>query len=427
MRRCSMAKMRTLSIIKRELREKLLSKTFIFMTILLPVLMFGLIGFQALLVNYQGESNVNLEVVSEIPNLNAELKTAFDDQSFVKDSTYSISFSDMNRSEFDEYLKNKNPQLISEQITGIVFIPDEALNDKKIEYYSKTPKNNSLQRKVRPVINNTLVKTFFMGRDITNEELTFAGSNIDVTEFKISEGEEAEEEGVGNLILAYIFAFLLYISLLMMGSMTMQSVIQEKSNRIVEVLLSSVSSRDLMAGKILGASITGVLQMAIWLLPVMLLISTTWFVLPAKFILDISMYHLLYLLINFFIGLVTFIGLFATIGSIFENAQEAQSGMWPVMMLIIIPFFIALSMVQNPANQIAEIASVLPFASIIVMPVKMTLVDVHLWQFVLSIVVNIATIVLLFPFAGKIYRIGILRTGKKPSWGEVVKWLRFKN
>ncbi|NOG99469.1 MAG: ABC transporter permease [Ignavibacteriae bacterium] len=422
-----MAKMRTLSIIKRELREKLLSKTFIFMTILLPVLMFGLLGFQALLINYQGENDVNLEVVSEIPDLNDDLKVEFDERSFVKDSVYSISYSYMSKTEFDEHVKNKNAQLISEEITGIVFIPKEALQNKKFEYYSKTPKNISLLRKVRPVINNTLVKTFFKGRDITDEELTFAGNSIEVTEFKISEGEEAEEEGVGNLILAYIFAFLLYISLLMMGSITMQSVIQEKSNRIVEVLLSSVSSRDLMAGKILGASITGLLQMAIWLLPVMLLISTSWFVLPAKFILDISMYHLLYLLINFFIGLVTFIGLFATVGSIFENAQEAQSGMWPIMILIIVPFFIALSMIQNPANQIAEIASMLPFASIIVMPVKMTLVDVHLWQFILSIVVNITTIVLLFPFAGKIYRIGILRTGKKPSWGEVVKWLRFKN
>lgn len=182
-----------------------------------------------------------------------------------------------------------------------------------------------------------------------------------------------------------------------------------------------------MTGKILGASITGVMQMAIWLLPIVALISTTWFVLPAEFVLDITLYHVLYLLLNFFIGLITFLGLFATIGSIFENAQEAQSGMWPVMMLIMIPFFIALSMVRNPANPIAEISSMLPFASIMVMPVKMTLVDVKPWQFILSIVVNIATIILIFPAAGKIFRIGILSTGKKPSWGEVVKWLRYKN
>lgn len=418
---------RTLSIIKRELREKMLSKAFILMTILLPVFMFGIIGFQTLLINYEGDDNIKLEIISELENLSSELKTEFQNKSFVEDGSYSITFDTMTRENFVEHLTSKNNDLVNESLTGIVFIPENSLADKKIEYYSKTPKNLTVTRKVSPIINQVLVKSFFEGREITNEELTFAGSNVDITEYKISEGDKVEEQGVGNLVLAYIFAFLLYISLLIMGSMTLQSVIQEKSNRIVEVLLSSVSSKELMTGKILGASITGVMQMAIWLLPIVALISTTWFVLPAEFVLDITLYHVLYLLLNFFIGLITFLGLFATIGSIFENAQEAQSGMWPVMMLIMIPFFIALSMVRNPANPIAEISSMLPFASIMVMPVKMTLIDVKPWQFILSIVVNIATIILIFPAAGKIFRIGILSTGKKPSWGEVLKWLRYKN
>ena len=181
-----------------------------------------------------------------------------------------------------------------------------------------------------------------------------------------------------------------------------------------------------MAGKILGASITGVLQMAIWLSPIFVLVSTTIFILPPEFTIDITYGQIFYLLFNFFLGLVTFIGLFATVGSIFENSQEAQSGMWPVMLLIIIPFFIALSMMKNPTNPIAEIASLAPFASIIVMPAKMTLVDVPIWQFLLSIAINIATILLIFPVAGKIYQVGILRTGKKPKWSEVVRWLKYK-
>jgi len=114
------------------------------------------------------------------------------------------------------------------------------------------------------------------------------------------------------------------------------------------------------------------------------------------------------------------------IGSIFENSQEAQSGMWPILMLILIPFFIAMSMMKNPTSPIAIVASMFPFANIIVMPARMTLVDVPIWQFVLSIAVGILTIIALFPLAGKIFRIGILRTGKKPSWGEVIKWLKYK-
>ena len=212
----------------------------------------------------------------------------------------------------------------------------------------------------------------------------------------------------------------------MIGSMVMQSVIQEKANRIVEVLLSSVKSKELMMGKIFGAAITGVIQMAIWLSPVILVISTTWFALPKEMTFNITLGQIGYLLINFFIGLLTFVGLFATVGSIFEDPQDAQSGMWPVLLLIMIPFLIAMAMMQNPENQIAKIASMFPFAAIIVMPTRMTLMDVPTWQVVVSFFVNIGTVLLLFPVAGKIYRVGILMTGKKPKWSEVVKWFKYK-
>jgi ABC-2 type transport system permease protein len=249
---------------------------------------------------------------------------------------------------------------------------------------------------------------------------------VNFTGFKVSKDQAIEEAGYGNLILSYLFTFLLYISLLMMGQMTMQSVMEEKNSRIAEVLLSSVNSRELMTGKIFGASITGIFQMAVWLAPIILVSSTSLFLLPKSIIISITAGQVIYLLINYFIGLVTFLGLYAMIGSIFSNPQEAQSGMWPIIMLIMIPFFIAMSLVKNPMNPIAIIASMFPFANIIVMPARMTLSDVPIWQFILSILVGIATIFAIFPVAGKIFSIGILRTGKKPSWGEVVKWLKYK-
>ena len=416
---------RTLAVIKRELREKVLSKTFIFSTILLPVLMFGILGIQALIMTYEGDNNTKIEIISETNELTSRFYE-LDSLSFVKNGSYTFIYKTMSKQQFEEYIKEIKSEIVNDKLTGIIYVPETALADKKIEYYSKTPKNFTVTEKIDGPINKILIDAYFSGKNLSDEELSFARKSINFTGFKVSEEEEIEEEGYGNLVLAYLFSFLLYISLLMSGSMTMQSVIEEKNNRIVEVLLSSVSSRELMAGKILGASITGVLQMAIWLSPVFVLVSTTLFVLPPELTINITYGQIFYLLFNFFLGLITFIGLFATVGSIFENSQEAQSGMWPVMLLIIIPFFIALSMMKNPTNPIAEISSLAPFASIIVMPAKMTLVDVPLWQFILSIIINIATILLLFPLAGKIYRVGILRTGKKPKWSEVVKWLKYK-
>ena len=173
------------------------------------------------------------------------------------------------------------------------------------------------------------VEKYFKSKNIPVEELKYARLSVDISSFKITKGEEIKEEGYGNLILSYLFSFLLYLSLIMMGSMVMQTVIQEKSNRIVEVLLSSVTSTELMVGKILGAAITGLLQMIIWISPIILVASTTWFVLPENLTIDITFMQVAYLLFNFFLGLLIFVGLFATVGSIFEDPQDAKSGMWP--------------------------------------------------------------------------------------------------
>ena len=416
---------RTLAIIKRELKEKLLSKTFILMTILLPVMMFGFIFIQTYVMNYQGGDKDKIVIASFSDEITSRLTTEMDSK-FQKNAHLSFEFKTMDNYSFTDYLKKNNENLSKGKISGLIYIPKTALKDKNVNYYSKTPKNFSLLNKLRGPINKVLVEVYFTGKNIPYEELAFARDKVDIKSFKISENKKAEEEGFGNLALAYLFTFLLYLSLIMIGSMVMQSVIQEKANRIVEVLLSSVTSKELMIGKIFGAAITGIIQMAIWLSPVILVISTTWFALPKELTFSITIGQIGYLLVNFFIGLLTFVGLFATVGSIFEEPQDAQSGMWPVMLLIIIPFLIAMAMMKNPENQIAKIASMFPFASIIVMPARMTLMDVPAWQFVVSFLVNIGTVLALFPIAGKIYRVGILMTGKKPKWSEVVKWFKYK-
>jgi len=416
---------RVIALIRRELREKLLSKTFLLMTILLPVLMFGIFGVQTFIMSFDSEKNI-IEIVASSSDIATNLQSVLGESSFVKDSTIIPIISYMGKSKFDEYVKTKEEDLLNENITGIIFIPESALIDKKIQYYSKTPKNMRLLERIDNPINQVLIEKHFLSKNIPVDELKYARLSVDISSFKISKGEEIKEEGYGNLILSYLFSFLLYLSLIMMGSMVMQTVIQEKSNRIVEVLLSSVTSKELMIGKILGAAITGLLQMAIWISPVILVASTTWFVLPENLAIDITFIQIAYLLFNFFLGLLIFVGLFATVGSIFEDPQDAQSGMWPVMLLIMVPFFISMSMIENPTNPVASIASMSPFAAVIVMPAKMAMVDVPLWQVLVSTLVNILTVIAIFPIAGKIYRVGIMMTGKKPSWIEVIKWLKYK-
>jgi ABC-2 type transport system permease protein len=417
---------RTLAVIKRELRSRLMSKSFILMTLLIPVFLIGILGVQTFLVQYSGGEKYNLEIISTRPQLEKELNTEFAGNQDVKSGNLVLAFNALDSVQFEKHLNEIKPQILNKKISGVVYIPERALNNKNVQYYSLNPNNIALFNKLKGTINKVLVDNYFSNKKLSSAEIEFARNNVDFEGFKVSEKETFEKVGAGNIILAFLFTFFLYFSLILIGTMMMRSVVEEKNNRIVEVLLSSISSKELLTGKILGMSITSLIQMAIWLLPVFFLVATTWFMLPPEITLTIGLPHLFYFLFNFFIALITFLGLYATLGSIFDNDQDAQSGQWPLMMLIMIPFFIAISMVSNPENSIARIASFIPFASLIVMPARMTILEVPLWQIILSAVINIAVMISLFPISGKIYQVGILSTGKKPKFSEVVKWLKYK-
>ncbi len=416
---------RTKAVIKRELKEKILSKTFILMTLLLPLFMIGLLAFNTFLFFYTGEDSAKLIIISESPELTSGLQKDFSKLPIVMNGKYQITFETEPKSKIQGEIENRKKDLLDNKITGVVFIPQTALKDKKIEYYSKSPSNNSLFEKIKGTINQALVDNYFLGRQLSNEDIEYARNSVNFNGFRISSDNKIEETTAGAMIISKLFAFLLYFSLMFIGMMMMRSVVEEKNTKIVEILLSSVNSKEMMIGKIVGTALTGLLQMAIWILPIVLLITSSLFVIPQEYMPTVTLGQMIYFLINYFVGLITFLGLFATVGSIFDNDQDAQSGIWPIMMLIMIPFFISFAVGENPDSMLAKITSLLPFSSIIVMPARMSLVEIPIWQFVVSVIVNVATMLAIFPFAGKIYRIGILLTGKKPQWSEVIKWLRF--
>ena len=417
---------RTIAVIKRELKNRLFSRTFILMTLLIPLFLFGILAFQTFVMTYDGNERSNLILVTENENLTQKINKEFDSLDFIKKGSISVHYKTMGRNNFNKYLEDNKINILEDKISGIIFVSNNSIKDKKIEYYSKNPKNNQLFEKLKTPLNNVLLQIYFADKRLTTDEINYVKEKLDFNEYRVSSGKKIEEEGVGNTIVSFLFSFLLYFSLLFTGTMMMRAVVEEKNNRIVEVLLSSVNSNELMTGKIIGTSITGVIQMAIWMLPLMFVISTSYFALPPEFAITLTMGQLFYFLFNFFIALVIFIGMFASVGAIFDNDQDAQSGIWPLMIIIMIPFFIALGMQGNPDNTLAKVGSMFPFASLIIMPARMSLIEVPTWQFIISIIVNLATLVIIFPIAGKIYRVGILMTGKKPKWGEVIKWVKYK-
>lgn len=415
------------AVINREIKTKIATKAFIFSTLSFPLMMALMIGINVFIAMYEGDSGTKLAIVASSEEQTTMLRQEFEKRDFVKDSTYVISYYTIPSENFDAEFKVFKKQLIDGKINSLIKINDDSFQKKAVSLYSANAKNLTLEDKISGALNTVFIGKYFESKNISGDDIDFAKSRVDFSNLKISEDEEIKEENGGQLALAYVFLFMLYISLLMMGSMLMQAVIEEKQNRIIEVILSSMKAQEFMIGKIAGNVIVSLLQMAIWLSPILIIVGFSLPVLPKEIIITINWLQIVYFFINFMLGLVIFLGLFATIGSIYDSPQDAQSGVWPVMMLIIIPFVLSFTLIKNPSNSMGTILSFCPFTNIMVMPVKMTLVDVAWYELVGAMIVNLLTIYFIFPLAGKIYRIGVLITGKKPSLKEVIGWLKLSN
>jgi ABC-2 type transport system permease protein len=416
---------RSKAILKREIKQQIFTKKFVIMTVTMPLIMIVVMGLQFVIATFDREELSDIHILTESAQFQDLVRNQLSSDDFESRDLYRFEYQVVAASGVDAYVDMQRPALLSGELTGVLFIPDSARDDKKATYYASNPANQNLLQRLREQLNRALVNEYFSNLNIAPEAVGYARTNVSIDGIRISR-EGNTTQNPGNLVIAFGFTMLIYISLLSMGPSVMGSVNEEKTSRIVEVLMSAVSAQELLYGKIMGTAVAGLVQMAIWISPVVVVSLMS---LPAlammDFNLQLDVFQILYFLLNYLMGLVVFLSIFAAMGAMFDTPQDAQASMMPVMMLIIIPFVLAFSMARNPANVLAEVSSMLPFATILVMPARMTLIDVPLWQLGVATLVNFATFYACIRGGAKIYRITILMTGKRPNWSEVWKWLRY--
>lgn len=416
-----MLNFRTKAVLKREIKTQIFSKAFIFMTILMPILIFGVYGVMGFVMTVDQDKVSYISVTSDSP---AVLQQLEEELGKSKSKLIVFDYVKLGDKTVDSFIDENRVHLLSDSITGVVHVPSSAFSSKDVAYYSSNPKNLTVRSRLKSALNSVFLKDYFKQTNITEDQVSYIKRNVGINSIVVTEEATEEDSGIGKMIVAGMFAFFLYLSVLMIGMAVMRSTTEEKINRVVEVLLSSVSSRELMQGKIIGSALTGLAQMLIWTSPILVVSLVSSISLPNDIQIDVTFMQILYFLTNYAIGLITFVSLFAAVGSTFDNDQDAQQGVMPLMMLIMIPFYIAMALFANPANSFGVVASMVPFASIIVMPVRLALIDVPTWQIALQLLINLGVMYFCIVAAGKIYRIGVLMTGKKPKWSEIIGWLK---
>jgi ABC-2 type transport system permease protein len=282
---------------------------------------------------------------------------------------------------------------------------------------------NQLER----ALNRIRIREKIAARGLPSDLAAELEKRIDLKAFKVSAQGTAEEKGAG-IVAALIFFFLMYSTFFMYGYQVMRGVIEEKSNRIVEVIIASVRPTELMLGKIIGIGLVGLTQYCAWALIAMNLSLPA--VTAAMASSDMGVPHIPLSMIGFFIlffvlGYFLYASVYTAIAAPFNTDQEAQQLAMIPMFMILAGIAVYPAVVYNPSGGIAVLASLIPFTAPLTMFLRTALSEPPIWQILASVVFLIGTIFALAWFAGRIYRVGILMYGKRPTIPEIVRWVRY--
>lgn len=434
-------------IIKREFIAKVRNKSFIVMTFLSPLLfvaMAVLIGFLA---------NINQGEVKKIAVF--DQGNFFTKDELVSDKKYEYQYlSDM---DFDNAKK-----IASESYEALLYVPDNVAKKDlttKIEYLSDNSPSMEFIYKLENIIEDKITKLNIenSGIDYAVIENSKVDANIHLAKFS---GEDSIK-GLNGIKVAIgsIFGYLIMMFIMIYGNFVMRSVIEEKTNRIIEIIVSSVKPFQLMMGKILGNSLAGLLQFFIWaVVGVVLYFAAASFLglnmggstsalnemstqvsdsdktqilqtVQIYFQTIISDLPWITIILSFFVffagGYFLYSSIYAAIGAAVDNETDSQQFLMPIIMPLMLAVYIGFfTVMDDPHGSVAVVFSLIPLTSPIVMLMRIPF-GVPIWQIVLSVVLLYATFFFIVWSAAKIYRVGILMYGKKPTWKELYKWLRY--
>ena len=447
-------------IIKREYSTRVKKKSFIIMTVLTPLIFVALFLVPILIMGNEDREFKKIAVIEDGSDLFKGVIKDRDDADFV-------------------YLENADVNKLKTTFEeagyyGILYISPIVTNvPQAVQLISKKQPPLDLLQHIEGALEQDIENKKLLAYDIEDLStiLKSVQTDVSVQTIRIDDAGQTKETSTGiSMALAYIGALLMYMIVLLFGVQVMRGVFEEKNNRIVEVIISSVKPVELMMGKIIGIALVGLTQFSIWIILTFAILTVVQSkVLPdnpqeiskqisqsvmsqvpasqdsemaqqtielsaqeqefAKIFNNLMNVNWPLILISFFIyfifGYLLYASVFAAIGSAVDTDSDTQQFMFPVMLPIILGLFVAIGTMQNPESSLSFWFSMIPFTSPIVMMARLPF-EVPTWEVVVSVAVLIATFVGFVFLAAKIYRIGILMYGKKITYKEMWKWIKYK-
>jgi len=422
------------TIIKREYNTRVRTKGFIISTVLIPLLF--LVGFAipviATLMN--SEKPQKIAVVDRSGHIFSKLQSVFTDTLKNGERLYGF-FQVKAEGQGLNAVKNQlTKEVEAKQIQGFMIIPVDVLDTGKIQYYSKNVSNFSVNERLSRGISGIVNRIRLEKQNLDPALIHTLTKGVKLETFKVTRSGKQQKDAGATFAVTYILVFMLYMAILIYGATLMRSVLEEKTSRVVEVVVSSVSPFKLMAGKILGVGAVSFTQMFIWGMTLFLIsvygvgmaASLGAGNVLAKFhIPPLDPVVLLYFFLFFILGYILYSIFYAAIGAMVNSEQEAGQIQTPIVMLLIIPIMLIIPVISNPDSTLAVSLSLFPFTAPIIMFMRISVLMPPVWQIMLSFVFLGLTIWGSIWVTARIYRVGILMYGKRPNLPELWKWIRY--
>jgi ABC-2 type transport system permease protein len=433
-----------IAIIKREYLERVRSKWFAIATLLGPVLFLAITVLPVLFISRTKASaeTTNISIIDATgANLGPRVAALLTDSASAKPTVVVTAPGEVAAAE-----SLSTRAVMDKSRQGYLILDSLTLQGSKARYAGRNSTTVPDMNRIGNAVDKAVLGLRLEGTGLTQariDSLTRVDIRLDKTQLS---DKGREKSGAGSTILGLIVSFLLYMVLVLYGQSVLRSVIEEKTTRVAEVVISSVRPEILLAGKIIGIGGVAVTQMGVWIasslwitaqvVPMMMKRSAAAIGSTAadsvarsndmlNSIPNFSIGLLIALLLFFILGFIFYSCLYAAVGSTVNSESEAQQAATPVVMLLIVSAVFIQPVALAPQSTLASVMSMLPFSAPIMMPMRMSLISVPAWQVAVSLIGMVLACLAAIWFSARIYRVGLLMYGKRPSMKELFKWLRY--
>lgn len=410
--------MKYLQVAKWEFMEKVKSKAFIISLVLMPLIMVVFGVLPGLLASKADDKPVGIGIIDETGEIYQPLSAKLNEKYKLPDGRPNYQLHNLKNDLSAEDQKARAVRMIAnKEIEGYFHIPLSIYDSGKVEYRAENVGNIRVSERFSRTMEEVIVERRLTSRGLDPAEIRKLMTNIDVKSLKISEGGEKESGFLQTFASAYIVIMMLMFLVMTTGQILIRSVVEEKSNRVIEVLLSSCSARDLMVGKIMGLSGLGILQMLVWgVIGLGIAVKSG----ANIFELQAVLVSALYVICGYFL----YSAIFVAAGSPVTTEQEAQQITSYISLMLVFPMVLVVPAMQNPDSSLIKILSFIPLLTPAFMVLRVSIQMPPLWEILSTLGILLASAVLMMWVAGKIFRVAILVYGKRPTIPELIRWIR---